>query len=90
MTESVSENGSRWFKVDFHLHTRTDKEFTYEGESDRFIGDYVEALKKAYIGLGVISNHNKFEVDEFKALRKKTKKSGIGLLPGVELSIKDG
>ncbi|MBF4323741.1 histidinol-phosphatase, partial [Vibrio anguillarum] len=38
----------------------------------------------------VITNHNKFDADEFKALRKKAKKSGIGLLPGIELSIKDG
>ena len=40
--------------------------------------------------LGVISNHNKFNVDEFKALRKRAKKEAIGLLPGVELSVNDG
>lgn len=90
MSESVFEYGSCWLKADFHLHTRADKEFTYDGEPDRFVGDYVEALKAASIGLGVITNHNKFDLDEFKALRKKAKKSGIGLLPGIELSIKDG
>ena len=45
---------------------------------------------KAGIGIGVITNHNKFDLDEFKALRKKAKKSGVGLLPGVELSVNDG
>lgn len=90
MSETVFEYGSRWLKVDFHLHTRADKEFRYDGESDRFVSDYVEALKAANVGLGLITNHNKFDVDEFKALRKKAKQSGIGLLPGIELSIKDG
>ncbi len=36
----VFENGSCWVKVDFHLHTRADKEFRYAGESDRYIRDY--------------------------------------------------
>ncbi|NLY65899.1 MAG: histidinol-phosphatase [Alcaligenaceae bacterium] len=90
MSEQIFECGSRWLKADFHLHTRADKEFTYTGETNRFAADYVEALRQANIGLGVISNHNKFDLDEFKALRKQARKSGIGLLPGIELSIKDG
>ena len=36
----------------------------------------------------MITNHNKFDLEEFKALRKAARKVGIGLLPGVELSIK--
>jgi chromosome segregation protein len=47
----------------------------------------VEALEKAGIRLGVIANHNKFDLDEFKALRKTAQKKGIALLPGVELSV---
>lgn len=90
MSESVFKNGSRWLKADFHLHTRADKEFTYSGEENDYANQYVAALANAGIGLGVITNHNKFDVDEFKVLRKKAKKSGIGLLPGIELSIKDG
>ncbi|MBF4332622.1 histidinol-phosphatase, partial [Vibrio anguillarum] len=88
--EPVFEYGSRWLKADFHLHTRADKEFTYSGEDNDFANQYVASLANAGIGLGVITNHNKFDADEFKALRKKAKKSGIGLLPGIELSIKDG
>ncbi|MCD6389868.1 MAG: AAA family ATPase, partial [Desulfobulbaceae bacterium] len=42
------------------------------------------------IRLGVITNHNKFDHGEFKALRKKAKKEEICLLPGVELSVNDG
>lgn len=86
----VFENGSCWVKVDFHLHTRADKEFRYAGESDRFITDYVNTLIAAEVGLGVITNHNKFDPGEFIALRKAARREGIGLLPGVELSVNDG
>ncbi|MCK3480308.1 histidinol-phosphatase, partial [Escherichia coli] len=86
----VFENGSCWVKVDFHLHTRADKEFRYAGESDRYIRDYVSALKAAEVGVGVITNHNKFDPGEFKALRKAARHEGIELLPGVELSVNDG
>lgn len=86
----VFENGSCWVKTDFHLHTRADKEFSYTGEPDRFITDYVNTLKESEVGLGVITNHNKFDSGEFKALRKAARREGIELLPGVELSINDG
>ena len=83
-------HGSRWLRADFHLHTRKDCEFKYGGEDSAFIADYVDALKQADIRVGVITNHNKFDRDEFKALRKAAKKQDIYLLPGVELSVKDG
>ncbi len=82
--------GSGWMRADFHLHTRADKEFKYAGGENDFVAGYVEGLKKPKIGLGVITNHNKFNLDEFKALRKRARKEGIGLLPGVELSVADG
>lgn len=82
--------GSTWLRADFHLHTKADKEFSYEGEENSFVTAYVDGLKKAEIGLGIVTNHNKFNMDEFKALRKKARKEGIGLLPGAELSVNDG
>ena len=86
----VFDNGSCWVKVDFHLHTNADKEFKYDGDADRYITDYVSALSAADIGLGVITNHNKFALDEFKNIKRRARKEGIGILPGVELSISDG
>ena len=83
-------HGSAWVRADFHLHTKADKEFQYDGDGNAFVGTYVDALRKAGIGLAVITNHNKFDADEFKALRKRARKEGIGLLPGVELSVNDG
>ncbi|TIN92444.1 MAG: hypothetical protein E5Y06_23315 [Mesorhizobium sp.] len=89
-TSPVFLHGSRWIRADFHLHTRADKEFAYNGEDNAFVSSYVDQLAKAAIGLGVITNHNKFDFDEFKALRRRARRQGIGLLPGVELSVNDG
>jgi ABC-type cobalamin/Fe3+-siderophores transport system ATPase subunit len=84
------EHGSEWVRADFHLHTKADKEFKYSGEENDFGNKYVGQLKAENIRLGLITNHNKFNKDEFKALRKKARKEGICLLPGVELSVNDG
>ena len=90
MTNNLFFHGSLWLKADFHLHTRADKEFSYQGEDNEYLTNYVATLVDAGIQLGVITNHNKLDLDEFKHLRKKARKVGVGLLPGVELSIKDG
>lgn len=90
MGANVFESGMKWLRADFHLHTRADKEFTYnDGETD-FNGKYIGRLVDEEIGIGVITNHNKFDRDEYKGLRKLAKKQGIWLLPGVELSVNDG
>ncbi|CAM5398526.1 TrlF family AAA-like ATPase [Eoetvoesiella caeni] len=86
----VFEEGAQWVRADFHLHTRADREFKYAGDDNFYNSSYVDALEKAGIRLGIITNHNKFDFDEFKALRKTAQKKGIALLPGVELSVNDG
>lgn len=92
MAENITffAHGSRWVRADFHLHTRRDKEFEDAGTEQDFVARYVAALKQADIRVGVITNHNKFDREEFKALRKAAKKENIYLMPGVELSVKDG
>ena len=47
-------------------------------------------MKQVGIGLRVITNHNKFDRDEYKALKREANKEGICILPGVELSVNDG
>lgn len=84
------ESGLQYVRADFHLHTLKDKEFTYSGESTSFVGDYVSALKNASTNVGIITNHNKFDIEEYKAIRKAAKKQDIFILPGVELTVKEG
>ena len=87
---TVFAQGAKWIRADFHLHTRADREFKYTGDDNYYYSNYVDALEKAGIQLGVITNHNKFDFEEFKALRKTAQKKEITLLPGVELSVNDG
>lgn len=84
------DHGSRTVRADFHLHTKADKEFTYKDDEHEFCRQYIQRLVDESISIGVITNHNKFDYGEFKALRKAATKQGILLLPGVELSVDDG
>ena len=84
------ETGLSYIQADFHLHTHKDKEFKYSGEQNSFVKDYVSGLKQAGIDLGVLTNHNKFDKDEYAAIRKAAKKEDIFILPGVELTVKEG
>lgn len=83
-------NGARWLRADFHLHTQADQEFVKPPAGTNFVEAYVGALQQARVGLGVLTNHNKFDRDEYRALRKAAEKAGIFLLPGVELSVQGG
>ncbi len=67
----IFENGSSWLRADFHLHTKADKEFVYSGEENSFVSSYVEKLEEQKIRVATITNHNKFDINEYKALSKK-------------------
>ncbi len=90
MTDEMFVHGSQWVRADFHLHTRQDREFKDDGSAQDFASRYVAALKSAGIQIGAITNHNKFDRDEFKALRTAARKEDIYLMPGIELSVSDG
>ena len=75
--DRIFSHGSQWVRSDFHLHTNADKEFSYAGDEDKYLASYADALEAAGISLGAITNHNKFEYNEFKNLRKKAKKCPI-------------
>lgn len=83
-------NGSKWLRSDFHLHTMADSEFAYSGEKKDFVSRYISQLVKEKISVCVITNHNKFDLAEFKSLRKEAKRHDIFMLPGVEFSLKEG
>ena len=83
-------NGAKIVKVDFHMHTNSDKEFSYNGDPDYYISNYISKMNTENIGVGVITNHNKFVKDEYIKFKKTAKKKDVLILPGVELSIKEG
>jgi predicted ATPase len=83
-------NGSQWVRFDCHLHTKKDKEFKYNADENNYINSYVGKLKKEDIAVGIITNHNKFNLGEYKAIKKRATKEDIFIMPGVELSVNDG
>ncbi|MFT4204799.1 MAG: hypothetical protein QM610_12910 [Chitinophagaceae bacterium] len=89
-SKNIFENGAIWLRADFHLHTKADREFAYTGNANDFCRLYIEQLKLQNINVGIVTNHNKFDKNEFVALRKKALKEGIGLFAGVEFSLKEG
>lgn len=84
------KNGAKCLKFDCHLHTIADKEFKYDNSRHDFIKNYVSKLKNENIKIGIITNHNKFDKEEFINLKKQAKREEILLLPGTELSVKEG
>lgn len=89
-SKRMFENGSEVLRFDCHLHTVNDKEFIYDGNANHFVANYIAKLKEEDIAVGVITNHNKFDVVQYNAIKKKAKKEDIYILPGVELSVKEG
>lgn len=89
-TDRLFPQGAEWVRADFHLHTKADSEFKYDGDENFFNSAYIDALENAGIRLGVITNHNKFDFEEFKSLRSTARRKNIEILPGVELSVNDG
>ncbi|MBQ8111900.1 MAG: histidinol-phosphatase, partial [Kiritimatiellae bacterium] len=85
------KNGSRWLRADFHLHTKSDTEFQrFNGTDSEFTSQYIAQLKRQDIGVGVVTNHNKFNKEEFSAMKKAADAENIYLLPGMEFSLRDG
>jgi hypothetical protein len=72
--QSLFENGATWLRADFHLHTIKDKEFKFDGNPNDFFNQYIDRLIAEKINVGIITNHNKFDKEEYSNLRKHRKK----------------
>ncbi len=90
LTYIVFEEGAQWTRATFICTPAQTASSTTTGDDNFYNRNYVDALEKAGIRLGVITNHNKFDFEEFKALRKTAQKKILALLPGVELSSTTG
>lgn len=84
-------HGSRWVRADFHLHTAAADEFNKRDViPESYTQDFVEGLSEQGIQLAVVTNHNRFDKDEFQALKAAAEQQDIRLMAGVEFSAKDG
>lgn len=93
MAESndIFKNGTVWLKADFHMHTRADHEYDKKYKNDdQFIHKYIARMEETDTRVGVITNHNKFDKDEFLVLKKAAQKKDICLFAGIEFSLKEG
>lgn len=90
------ERGAEWVRADFHLHTLKDPgqsrgfRAEYSGRENEFSKEWIAKLKSEEVRVAVVTNHNIFDRDEYKNLRKLGAKEGILVLPGVELGVKEG
>ena len=90
-------HGSEWLRTDFHLHTIQESgpsRKAYRAEfrdcEETFDEAFISQLKQEAISIGMITNHNKFDLDEFSKLSERAEQENILLLPGVELGIRGG
>lgn len=90
-------HGSQWLRTDFHLHTikesgpsRKAYRAEFRGREEAFPDAFVAQLKKEAISVGMVTNHNHFDLGEFFELSKRAEKENILLLPGIELGIRGG
>ncbi len=95
--ENFFPHGAEWVRADFHLHTlkepgasRKQLRAEFRDRENEFVKEWVGQLVAAKIRIAVITNHNTFDVDEYKALRKAARRESILVLPGVELGINAG
>lgn len=94
MTPPPFGHSSNWLGADFRLHTRAVNEFVCpcatHADLNAFVGKYIDPIQVADIRLGMVTNHNKLDANEFRAFRKCASTQDIYLLPRVELSVSDG
>ncbi len=90
-------HGAEWVCADFHLHTikepgasRKDYRREFSGRENEFPKAWIAKLKSEGVRIAVVTNHNYFDREEYKVLRRLGNKEGILVLPGVELGVKEG
>ena len=95
--ENLFPRGAQWVRADFHLHTlkepgasRQKLRAEFKDKENSFVKAWVDQLVNATVRVAVVTNHNLFDMGEFKALRKAARKEGILVLPGLELGINGG
>lgn len=92
------ERGAAWVRADFHLHTIAEVDpsrtfrSSYPTENDQgaYLNDWLTKLEADQVRVGVITNHNGFDIKDYKWHAEHGRKRGILILPGVELNVNSG
>ncbi len=91
----LSNNGAKWIKADFHLHSPYVHSFTLPANTDlndidKLVSLYLEKLLEEDIKIAAITDYQQIRTDFFKKLQAAAVQKGIYIFPGVELSVNCG
>ena len=94
----MTAGGTRWRRVDFHLHTPAVSSFAGlsgmnpedPADQQRFTEAYASRLNDAGIEIAAITDYNGIRQPWFDLIREAAARRGITVLPGVELSANVG
>ena len=94
-------NGSRWWKIDFHVHSPASADYGHGDESARNITerDWIRGAKEKKLDAAVVTDHNTGDwvdrlVNELKEIEEEEQKPEwyhpLSIFPGVEISADGG
>ena len=88
-------SGSRWVRVDLHLHSPGVQSFKYpdnlnSSQKDEIVRRYVQQLKDQGIEVAAITDYQQIRPEWFIPIRDAAREVGIYVYPGVELSFGGG
>lgn len=88
-------DGAKWVKADFHLHSPYVHSFTLPpgadlSDIDKLVDLYIEKLKEREIKIAAITDYQQIRIDFFEKLQLNAEQNGICVFPGVELSVNYG
>ncbi|MFD6716562.1 TrlF family AAA-like ATPase [Micromonospora chalcea] len=94
----MTNGGSRWRRVDFHLHTPGVDSFagldgmSYDNHDDqrKLATTYVNRLCEVGIEIAAITDYNGIRLPWYDLIKEEAAKQGIIVLPGAELSLAEG
>lgn len=71
-------------KIDLHMHTQKCKQGDGNGRKIS-VDSFIEKMNENNIGVCAITNHNKFDINEFDEIRQKS--PDLVIFPGIELDV---
>jgi len=88
-------DGAKWVKADFHLHSPYVHSFTLPANTglndvDKLVNLYIEELLERDIKIAAITDYQQIRTEFFKNLQTAAAQKDIYIFPGMELSVNYG